>query len=246
MEECHKHVVLLAPRLIENQSAFENHDKKAIKEELHNIIDRIQHLIHNTNTIVDLKKVINAKFPIAEIFREFYYVIHSYLVEPVCRKGDRDYANIIRKYLCANGAKNLVTLYHFIANIGIIEAGCTRIYLVDKTKKNTPVDIISDENIFIQNITNPSFRISKKAVKECIQHVAIKDMGLDKLLIARLLLSISKDFRTRVSYFCPIIYKNWTATSKARAAQHEQFEKYLGELISIIDSVTSKQRRQRS
>jgi hypothetical protein len=235
MEECHKHVALLAPRLIRNKSAFENHDKDAIKRELHDIIDRIEHLIHNTTTIADLKKIINAKFPIAEIFREFYYVIHAYLVQPVCRKGDRDYTNIIRNYLCENGAKNLVQLYHFIANIGIIEAGCTRIYLVDKTRKNTPVDIITDENIFLQNITNPSFRISKRAVKECIQHVTTKERGVDTLLIARTLLSISKDFRTRVSYFCPIIYKNWTAKSKA---QHQQFEKYLSELISIIDNVT--------
>jgi hypothetical protein len=240
MDKCHKHVAKLAPRLIENQSAFENHDKDAIKKELYDIIDRVEHLIHNTTTIADLKKIINAKFPIGEIFREFYYIIHAYLVQPICRKGDRDYTNIIRTYLCSNGAKNLVQLYHFIANIGIIEAGCTRIYLVDKTRKNTPVDIISDENIFIQNITNPSFRISKKAVKECIQHVAIKDSGLDKLLIARLLLSISKDFRTSVGDFCPIIYENWTDTSKAH---HQQFEKYLSELMSIINSVIHKQRR---
>jgi hypothetical protein len=58
-------------------------------------------------------------------------------------------------------------------------------------------------------------------------------------LIARLLLSISKDFRSNVGDFCPIIYKNWSATSKAH---HQQFEKYLGELISIIDSVIRKQR----
>ena len=41
MEECHKHVALLAPRLIRNKSAFENHDKDAIKKELHDIIDSV-------------------------------------------------------------------------------------------------------------------------------------------------------------------------------------------------------------
>ncbi len=149
--------------------------------------------------VVSLRNIIDARFPVSEIFREFYYIIYAYLVEPVCQTGDRGYGNIIKKYLCTNGAKNLVVLYHFIANVGIIESGCTRIYLYDRTKKittdtteiepiesETPAHIISDENTFVQNINNPSFRISKREVKKCVERIATKD--INKLLIARTLL----------------------------------------------------------
>ncbi len=57
MDKCHKHVARLAPRLIQNKSAFENNDKKEIKRELNNIIQRIQHIVHNTNTPRFLGKV---------------------------------------------------------------------------------------------------------------------------------------------------------------------------------------------
>lgn len=53
-------------------------------------------------------------------------------------------------------------------------------------------------------------------------------------LVARTLLSISKDFRERVQDFCPIIYKNWTIQSKNK---HEQFEKWLETLIDDVDDV---------
>ncbi len=240
MDKCHKHVALLAPRLIQNKSAFENNDKKEIKRELHNIINRIQHIIYSTK---NLRHIIDTRFPISEIFREFYYIIYAYLVEPICKVGDRDYRNIIRDYLCEHGARNLVILYHFIANVGIIESGCTRIYLYDRTKKMATTStetesmstehIINDENTFVQNINNPLFRISKSEVKKCIERVATKD--INKLLIARTLLAISKDFRTTIEDFCPVIYNTWTTQSKL---QHETFEKYLGELITTIDRVT--------
>ncbi len=72
MDKCHKYVAKLAPILIQNKHAFEHHDKNAIKQELNDIIDRIQHIIHSTNTIVSLRNVLDARFPISEMFREFF------------------------------------------------------------------------------------------------------------------------------------------------------------------------------
>lgn len=65
-----------------------------------------------------------------------------------------------------------------------------------------------------------SYRLSKSEVKKCI-YQKYKEIGLSNLLVARTLLSISKDFRERVQDFCPIIYKNLTIQSKNK---HEQFE----------------------
>ncbi len=56
-------------------------------------------------------------------------------------------------------------------------------------------------------------------------------------MVRFLLLSISKDFRTTIEDFCPVTYNSWTAQSKL---QHETFEKYLGELIALIDRVTNE------
>jgi hypothetical protein len=98
----------------------------------------------------------------------------------------------------------------------LILAGCTRIYLVDKSKKGSDVEIISDSN-FLKN--------------------TYKNTGLSNLLIARTLLSIGKKFRSNISKFCPIIYKNWSENCKR---QHEQFEKELNEFIHILDDVINQ------
>lgn len=172
MNECHIYISQLAPQLIQNKHAFTHNDKDAIIQELNDIIHRIQHIIHTTNNVTSLKRLIDTQIPISDIFREFYYVIHTYLSQPICKRGDRDFANIIRQYLCTNGARNLVDLYHFMANIGIIEAGCTRIYLVDKSMRGTTPNIITDENILLQNILNRTFRISKSAARCCYQRLA--------------------------------------------------------------------------
>jgi hypothetical protein len=235
MDKCHVYVAQLAAQLIRNKYAFAHNDKNAIIQELNDIIHRIQDVIHTTNNVTHLRKIIDTNVPISDLFREFYYVIHTYLSHPLCKKGDRDFANTFRTYLCSDGAHNLVELYHFMANIGIIEAGCTRIYLVDKSKSGTTPNIINDENIFLQNILNPAFRISKSAVMECVRSAATKDVK--KLMIARVLLDISRRFRTTIEDFCPKLYKNWTAASKT---QHAQFEKYLGDLVDIIDHVLDK------
>jgi hypothetical protein len=236
MDKCHVYIAQLAPQLIRNKHAFAHNDKNAIIQELNDIIHRIQDIIHTTNNVTHLRKIIDTDIPISDLFREFYYVIHTYLSHPLCAKGDRDFANIFRTYLCSNGARNLVELYHFMANVGIIEAGCTRIYLVDKSKTGTTPNIIKDENVFLQNILNPAFRISKSAVTECVRTVATKNVK--KLMIARALLDISRRYRTTIEDFCPKIYKNWTSRAKA---QHEKFEEYLGELIDIIDHVLDEQ-----
>jgi hypothetical protein len=238
MNDCHIYIAQLAPQLIQNKHAFTHNDKDAIIQELNDIIHQIQHVIHTTNTVASLKHIIDAQIPISDIFREFYYVIHTYLSYPICKRGDRDFANIFREYLCADSADNLVDLYHFMANIGIIEAGCTRIYLVDKSQSGTSPNIITDENIFLQNILNPAFRISKSAVMECIRNAATKDVR--KLNIARALLDISHRFRITIKDFCPKIYKNWTPQAKA---QHAKFEEYLSELVNMIDHVLAELRR---
>jgi hypothetical protein len=237
MEKCHKRVLNLAPHLIQNKIAFKNNDKPAIEIELKTVLNKIDDIVYNIHDIKKLTESIYDKdYPLSEVFREFYYIIMAYLTEPICKSGDRDYANIFRTYLCEKGAKNLTRLYHFIANIGIIKLGCTRLYLVDKSKKDQQVDIISDDVFFIKNILNTSYRLSKSRVEKCIQQ-KYKEIGKSNLLIARTLLSISKEFREHIQDFCPIIYKNWTKYSKHN---HEQFEKWLEKLINDVDTITLK------
>ncbi len=237
MEKCHRHVVALAPYLIKNKKAFMYNNKSEIENELKSILQKIDDIVYNTHNIDALTKSIYDKdYPLSEILREFYYIIMAYLTESICKKGDRDYANIFRTYLCEKGAKNLTHLYHFVANIGIIKLGCTRIYLVDKSKKGKQVDIISDDVFFMQNILNTTYRISKSEVEKCIK-VHYKKTGLSNLLIGRTLLYISRLFRGSIKDFCPIIYKNWSTQSKQ---YHEQFEKWLDDFISDLDDLIYK------
>jgi hypothetical protein len=234
MDKCHRHVVAIAPYLIKNKKAFMSNDKSAIKIELKTILQKIDDIVCNTHNIDTLTKSIYDKdYPLSEVFREFYYIIMAYLTEPICHKGDRDYANIFRTYLCEKSAKNLTHLYHFIANIGIIKLGCTRIYLVDKSKKGQQVDIISDEIFLMQHVLNTSYRISKSEVEKCIKtHYKKTDLG--NLLIGRTLLYISRIFRNGIKDLCPIIYKNWSFKAKK---QHEEFEKWLDNFISDLDNL---------
>lgn len=234
MDKCHRHVVALAPYLIKNKKAFMSNDKPAIENELKSILQKIDEIVYETHNVNTLTKSIYDKdYPLSEVFREFYYIIIAYLTESICRKGDRDYANIFRTYLCEKGAKNLTQLYHFVANIGIIKLGCTRIYLVDKSKKGEQVDIISDEEFLMQHVLNTSYRISKSEVQKCIK-AHYKKTGLSNLLIGRTLLYISRLFRGSIKDFCPIIYKNWSIKAKK---QHEEFEKWLDDFIHDVDDL---------
>jgi thiaminase len=72
--------------------------------------------------------------------------------------------------------------------------------------------------------------------KECLKNT-YKNTGLSNLLIARTLLSIGKKFRSNISKFCPIIYKNWSENCK-----RQQFEKELNEFIHILDEVINQHR----
>ena len=136
MEKCHRYVAALAPYLIKNKKAFTTNNKQEIISELRTILQKIDEIVYNIHDVNTLTKSIYDKdYPLSEVFREFYYIVMTYLSKDFCKKGDRDYANLFRTYLCEKGARNLTQLYHFIANIGIIKLGCTRIYLVDKTKK---------------------------------------------------------------------------------------------------------------
>ena len=237
MDKCHNHVVKLAPHLIQNKVAFENNNKHEIEQELRNILHRIDNIVYNTHTVEELTNSIsNPHFPLSEVFKEFYFIIHAYLSEKICRKGDRDFSNIIRTYLCEKGARNLTQLYHFIANIAIVKLGCTKIYLIDKTKKGQPVEIISNDEFLLQHVLNVSFRISKSNVEKCITE-RYKAIGTSNLLVARTLLSISRDFRKSIKDFCPIIYKNWSIKAKQ---QHEEFENWLNKLIHLVDSLIIK------
>jgi hypothetical protein len=240
MNKCHNHVLKLAPHLIENKVAFERNDKRAIEMELRTIFHRIDTLVYNTHTIDALTQSINDKdFPLADVVREFYFIVHAYLSEKICRAGDRDFSNIIRTYLCEKGARNLVQLYHFIANVAIIKLGCTRIYMVDKSKKGQEPHIITDNEFLLQHVLNTSYRLSKSKIEKCIE-TEYKNSGLSNLLIARILLTISRDFRSSIKDFCPIIYKNWPISAKY---QHEEFEKWLNKLIGILDIVIKKCRK---
>jgi hypothetical protein len=235
MEKCHRYVLNLAPHLIKNKNAFKTNDKSAIESELNTILYKIDEIVHHTHDIDTLtRSIYDQDYPLSEVFREFYHIIIAYMNEPICRTGEREFINIFRTYLCSKGAKNLTILYHFIANIGIVKLGCTRLYLVDKSKSGKEAEIISSGEFLMQNILSTSYRLSKSKVEECIR-AKYKKIGLSNILIARTLLSISRDFRSHVQKFCPIIYKNWTTQSKY---QHEQFEKWLDKLIDVIDDVS--------
>ena len=233
MEDCHKHAAIIGTYLIENKQAFRTNDKKEIEKELYNILKRIDDIIYHEYKNIDILKhaIHDPHFPLASVLKEFYMLINLYMYEPMCIKNERVYANIFREYLCNKGAKNLTILYHFIANIGIIMAGCTRIYLVDKNKKGEIPSIISDNTFFLQHINDTSYRVSKSNVKECIK-TTFKSIGLGNILMAQTLLNISQDFRNHINKFCPIIYKNWSKKSKVA---HQKFENEMQELINIID-----------
>lgn len=234
MDKCHQYVSNLAPYLIKNKRAFTTNNKPEIENELRNILQKIDNIVYNTHDVNTLTKSIYDKdYPLSEVFREFYYIVMTYLTKDFCKRGDKDYANIFRTYLCEKGARNLTQLYHFIANIGIIKLGCTRIYLVDKTQKGKQVNIITNDEFLLQHVLNTSYRISKSEVKKCIK-THYKKTGLSNLLIGRTLLSISKDFRSSVKDFCPIIYKNWSIKAKK---QHEEFEKWLSDFIYDLDDL---------
>ena len=235
MEKCHQHVVKSAPYLIKNKHAFEINNKPEIIQELNIILQKINDIVYNTHSIDALTKSIHdTNFPLSEVFRDFYQIITNYLTLPMCRQGDRDFANLFRNYLCEAGANKLVHLYHFIANIGLIKLGCTRIYLVDKSKKGQPLqNVISDDEFLMQHVLDPSYQISKSNVENCIRKKYSKtDLG--NILIGRTLLSISRDFRKSIQDVCPKIYKNWSPRSKE---SHEKFEQWLGKLIHDVDLI---------
>jgi hypothetical protein len=234
MDKCHRYVVALAPYLIKNKRAFMSNNKTEIENELRTILQKIDNIVYNTHDVKTLTTSIYDKdYPLSEVFREFYYIVMTYLTKDFCKKGDKDFANIFRTYLCEKGARNLTQLYHFIANIGIIKLGCTRIYLVDKTKRGQQVNIISDDEFLLQHVLNTSYRISKSEVQKCIRS-HYKKAGISNLLIGRTLLYISKLFRSSVKDFCPIIYKNWSIQAKK---QHEQFENWLDAFIHDVDDL---------
>lgn len=234
MDKCHQYVVALAPYLIKNKRPFMTNNKPEIENELRNILQKIDNIVYNTHDVDTLTKSIHDKdYPLSEVFREFYYIVMTYLTKDFCKKGERVYANIFRTYLCEKGARNLTHLYHFIANIGIIKLGCTRIYLVDKTQKGRQISIITNDEFLLQHVLNTSYRISKSEVQKCIK-TQYKKTGLSNLLIGRTLLYISRLFRSSVDDFCPIIYKNWSVKAKK---QHEEFEKWLNEFIENVDDL---------
>lgn len=239
MEECHGYVAIVAPHLIQNKHAFESNDMEAIQAELRLVLSKIDRVVHRNYDLKSLVKAVHEDrdFPLSDIFREFYTLVMTYLSDPRCIGHDeRVYANIIRSYLCDKGARNLAILYHFIANIGLIMAGCTRIYLVDKTNRGKHIDIITDPEFFLAHIHDPVYRVSKSRVKECLETTRQRT-GLSDLLVARSLISISRSFRRSIAKTCPIIYENWSELSKHR---HEQFETELAEFTRILDEVVSK------
>ena len=239
MQECHTKVAQIGERLIKNKNAFDTNNKSEIKRELNRIFNKIDDIVYKTQdgSLKDLHKEIDdKKFPLSIIFKEFYLVMDTYISESICRKGEREYATLIRKYLCKAGAEKLVEIYHFMANIAIIKLGCTRIYHVDKSNKGKSPHIITDDEFFLKNVNNKTYRISKSNVEECVIH-NYKKIGLGNLQTARVLLAIARDFRQRTQRFCPHIYNNWKPKAKR---QHKEFEEWMVKLMSFIDNVSNK------
>lgn len=127
-------------------------------------------------------------------------------------------------------------LYHFVANVGIIMSGCSRIYFNNPGLKGTKPVVIRDPEFFLKNILNLSYRLSKSSIKTCIAK-NYKEVGLRNLLAARALLNISINFRKEIKNICIKLYKNWV---KPNIDKHTTFEIELQSIIDEIDIFIEK------
>ena len=130
-KNCNKYVIMNCHYIIDNRTAFENNNTPLIKQELRNIMNKIDRIVNKRYiNITDLKNdVYNKNNPMIDMIKDFLFIITTYTNNHICKQGDREYVKIIRNYLCLNGCKNMNNLYHFIANVGIIMSGCSRIYI---------------------------------------------------------------------------------------------------------------------
>jgi hypothetical protein len=103
---------------------------------------------------------------------------------------------------------------------------------IDNPKnKNRLVDFVKLEE-FLQNLTNPSYRFSKNKIKECIQ-TNYTTIGIQSLVLARLLFVQAINLRKSIKNYCPNMMKT---LSKNDVHKHLYFEYRLNDIIIILNN----------
>lgn len=229
MEICHKLAIKIIAHFNIQTRPFIENDELNIKKELTKITKQLDSTIHKKYSTID---ELEHDIPIiSQQIKEFDVLLDLYLFNDFCKNRGKLFACYLQEYLCKNKSQNLIILYHYLTNLGLIMSGCIYIYKRDKKNKNNPVQYI-DSKTFLQVLDNPMFQFSKSKVKDCINAKTIHDKI--NLNMARTLLISSLELRHSIKKYCPEYYKT---LSKEAVSNHKFFEDEIQEIINILENV---------